>query len=261
MIARLLLAVVVVAASARSDAQEACEQDDTNLVNQLGEIIVFHTARTAEDFLNESLRHFFTSFDGNRDFTLLLHSSGSGFLVEAFVSLGSEHNVSYVACNDIGQCAQGEVTVYFSKFASQDATEAANSVLDFLSGGQLSVGRVFSTGWHKYLIDVSTGDGDRATAEVTEGTPRQILTQPDDFPVREEGDPLTTDKRCRNNYGELLEDEPVATSGGGGGGEMSPPTSLDPDGYLLRVHSGWRCYADDTGVVCKKLYDYVWVDW
>jgi hypothetical protein len=257
-IARLLLTVVVVAVSARSDAQEACEQDDTDLVNQLEENLVFETARTAEDFLNESLRHFFTSFEGNRDFTLLLHSSGSGFLFKAFVSLDSEHSVSYVACNDIGQCAQGEVTVHFSKYASREVTEAANSVLDFLSGGQLSLGRVFSTGWHKYVVDISTGDGDQSTAEVTEGTPRQILTRPDEFPVREEGDPLTTDERCRNNHGELLEDEPVAPSGGGG---FNPPTmSQGTQGYSLRVHSGWLCYPDATGVVCKMLYDYVWVD-
>jgi hypothetical protein len=245
--------------SARSDAQETCDQDDTGLVNQLGENIVFDTARTAEDFLNESLRHFFTSFNGNRDFTLLLHSAGSGFLFKAFVSLDSEHSVSYVACNDIGQCAQGEVTVHFSKFASKEATEAANSVLDYLTGGQLSIGRIISTGWHKYDIDIKTGDGDQAAAEVTEGTPQQILTRPDDFPVREENDPLTTDKRCRNNYGELLDDEPVTQSGGDG---YVPPTmSQETQGYWLRVHSGWRCYADDTGVVCKKLYDYIWVDW
>lgn len=255
---RLLLVVVAALLSARSVAQEACEQDDTNLVNQLEENLGFETARTAEDFLNESLRHFFTSFDGNRDFTLLLHSSGSGFLFKAFVSLDSEHSVSYVACNDIGQCAQGEVTVHFSKYASREATEAANSVLDFLTGGQLSLGRVFSTGWHKYVVDISTGDGDRSTAEVTEGTPRRILTRPDEFPVREEGDPLTTDERCRNNYGELLEDEPVAPPGRGG---FVPPTTLPAtQGYRLRVHSGWLCYPDDTGVVCKMLYDYVWVD-
>ncbi len=259
MIARLSFAVILAAIALPLGAQEACEQDDTGLVNQLDENIVFDTARIAEDFLNESLRHFFTSFEGNRDFTLLLHSSGSGFLFKAFVSLDSEHSVSYVACNDIGQCAQGEVTVYFSKYASSDATEAANSVLDMLTGGQLSVGQVFSTGWHKYVLDIKTGDGDRATAEVAEGTPQRILTRPDDFPVREEGDPLTTDKRCRNNYGELLQDEPLGPSGGGG--YLSPADSPTSEGYWLRVHSGWRCYADETGVVCKKLYDYVWVEW
>lgn len=258
MIVRLLLVVLVAAVSAPSDAQDACEQDDAGLVNQLEENIVFDTARIAEDFLNESLRHFFTSFNGNRDFTLLVHSSGSGFLVKALVSLGSEHSVSYVACNDIGQCAQGEVTVHFSKFASKEATEAANSVLDFFTGGQLSLGRIFSTGWHKYVIDIKTGDGDRATAEVTEGTPRRIVTRPQDFPVREDGDPLTTDKRCRNNYGELLDDESAAPLGGG---YMPPRGMPSSEGYWLRVHSGWRCYADETGVVCKKIYEYVWVEW
>jgi len=240
-------------------AEDACEQQDADLVNQLESNIVFETARTADDFLNESLRYFFTDLRGGIEFTLLISDLTLSEWGRYFTFIGSEFDYSFVVCNDIGQCAQGTIISQYSKMPNSTVTDATNSVLDWLTGGSLSISKVFFAGLVKHEFIIKTGDGDASNAEVIEGTPRQILAHPEDYPVREEGDPLTTDKRCRNNYGELLDSESDPPPGGDG--YVPPLTSPSSPGYWLRIQSGWRCYADETGVVCKRTYDYVWVDW
>lgn len=257
--ARLWLIATLALASMPLVAQEACEQDDAGLANQLDKNIVFNNARTAEDFLNESLHHFFThGFHGWRDFTMLTSDLTVAEWASFFFNLASRFEYSYVACNDIGQCAQGEVISHFSRMPNAAATEATNSVLDWITGGELSIGRIFSPGLVRHDFTVETGDGDEHSDQVYEYTPRYIANNPEEYPVRADDDPLVADKRCRNNFGELEEgQEEIPTNSGG----FELPTEPDSPGFWIKVHSGWHCYADETGVVCRKIYSYEWVDW
>ncbi|NIV19032.1 MAG: hypothetical protein GWN47_11785 [Woeseiaceae bacterium] len=258
MTARLLLIAAAALISTESFAQETCEQDDTGLANQLNENIVLHNARTAEDFANESLHHFFTTRQGNLDFTQLVHSIGFGRIAGIFLSVTSRIEYAYVACNDIGQCTEISMVSHYSKFPNKAATDATNSVLDFFTGGELSVGQVVTSGFEKHVFSVSTADGDRHQVEVFEHTPYELEHDPEKFRVRGDNDPLVTDKRCRNNFGELAEGQPVLPASGGG---YQPPPQPDSPGFWRRAHTGWHCFADATGVVCRKTYDYVWVIW
>lgn len=258
MSARRWLAIALTVLSSVSFAQEACDQDDTGLTSQLQENIVLESARTAEDFLNAALHRFFTDPAGIVDYTLLINDLGPGEWMTYFLSLGSVFEHSFVLCNDIGQCAQGQLEMYFSKTPSAAATDAANSVFDSLTGGELSVRSVYATRFIEQRWTVTTGDGDSADANIPDLTSSQVRELLDYYPVRANDDPLVTDKRCRNNFGELAEGQPEMASSGGG---SQPLPELGSHGYWRKVHTGWHCYADETGVVCRKTYDYVWVDW
>ena len=260
MTARLAWVAVLALSIVPSYADEACEQDDDGLTNQLDRNIVFSNARTAEDFLNESLRHLFNGgFQGHRDLVMITSDLSVGEWGRFFLSLSSSFEYAFVMCNDIGQCAQGEIESFYSRMPNAAATDATNSVLDWIGGGELSVGAVFAPEFTRHDFVVSTGDGDEDSAEIFADTPRQIARNPDDYPVRSDDDPLVTDKRCRNNFGEVLEDQPELPTNMSGGSEL-PPTPDDP-GYWIRVQTGWFCYPSETGVVCRRIYGYVWVEW
>lgn len=246
---------VLLALSAPVPAQEACVQDDAELSNELDQNIVIDNARTAEDFVNSLAYHFFTSIPGHYDFVHLTTDLSVSEFARYFTALASQFDYDFVVCNEIGQCGQGRVLSTYSKMPSEGATRAVNSVLDFLSGGELSIGTVFGTGLVGHEINVTLADGSAASTVIREGYPHLLTSGILVLSVRSADDPLAADDRCRNNEGELTNVESAAGSGSDATGD-----ELLNEGYWMRVQVDWYCYPDETGVVCRAIYDYIWID-
>ena len=205
-------------------------------------------ARTTEDFATTVANQLFFTTEGSRFLEEVFHWA-YGF--PGFAARGYDHpspiSISGYACNEIGQCRDTTTLVSFS--GHNDSL--FDAVLKFFSVGLIDDVHV------KFQPEAYT-----ITATGFDGT----VTDPRDFinySIRQQAaeedlydlstdDSENIDTDCRDNAGKVVRGTSERTGGdagdGGGDGSADPDWVFDLDPPEQR----WDCWADETGVVCRK---------
>jgi hypothetical protein len=202
-------------------------------------------ARTTDDFVTTVANQLFFTPEGSR-FLAEVFNWAHGFPGFAARGYGNPPpiSISGYACNEIGQCRDTTTLVSFS--GHDDSL--FDAVLKFFSGGLIDDVNV------KFQPEAYT-----ITASGYDGT----ITDPRDFinhSIRQQAFDedlydLSTDAvenidtDCRDNSGKVVRST-SETTGGDAGGDGS--VDLDWDFDLDPPEQEWDCWADETGVVCRK---------
>jgi hypothetical protein len=202
-------------------------------------------ARTTEDFVNAVANQLFFTPEGGRFLEEVFHWA-HGF--PGFASRGYRDPapvaISGYACNEIGQCRDTRTVVSFS--GHRDSL--FDAVIRFFTGGVIS-GVNVNFRPEAYTITATAFDGtDTDPRDFINYSIRQQAADKDLYDLSTDGaEDIDTD--CRNNAGELVGSSSEGSGGGTGGrGSVVP----DWDFNLDPPEEEWDCWADDTGVVCKK---------
>jgi len=202
-------------------------------------------ARTTEDFVNAVANQLFFTPEGSRFLEEVFHWAYGfpGFAARGY-STPAPVSFSGYACNEIGQCRDTRTVVAFS--GHRDSF--FDAVISFFTGGAIS-GVNIKFRPEAYTITATAFDG-------TDTDPRDFVNYSIRLQAAEEdlydlstdgGENIDTD--CRDNEGNVVDGQSEETGGDSGGGGS---IELDWDFDLEAPVDEWDCWADDTGVVCKK---------
>ena len=205
-------------------------------------------ARTTDDFATTVANQLFFTPEGSRFLEEVFHW-GYGF--PGFAARGYDQPspiaISGYACNEIGQCRDTRTVVSFS--GHRDSL--LDAVLKFFSAGLIGgVNVKFKP--QSYTITATGFDGTVTDPrDFVNDSIRHQAAEQDLYDLStDEMDNVDTD--CRDNSGKVV----TGTSSRDGdtgdvsGGDGS--VDLDWDFDLDLPEEDWDCWADDTGVVCKK---------
>lgn len=202
-------------------------------------------ARTTEDFVNAVANQLFFTPEGGRFLEEVFHWAHGfpGFAARGYRD-PAPVSISGYACNEIGQCRDTRTIVSFS--GHRDSL--FDAVIRFFTGGVISG---INVRFRPEAYTITATDFDGAVTDPRDFVNLSIRQQAADkdlYDLSTDGaESIDTD--CRNNEGDLVS----GTSGGTGGGSGGQGSlELDWDFDLDAPEDEWDCWADDTGVVCKK---------
>lgn len=202
-------------------------------------------ARTTDDFVNAVANQMFFTPEGGRFLEEVFHWAYGfpGFASRAYDD-PAPISISGYACNEIGQCRDTRTVVSFT--GHRDSF--FDAVVRFFTGGTISDVKIKFRP-KAYTITATGFDG--TVTDPRDFLNRSIRQQAADQDLynlsTDDAESIDTD--CRNNAGKRL----GGTSGGsggdfGGGGSLELDWSFDLD----PPEDEWDCWADESGVVCKK---------
>lgn len=202
-------------------------------------------ARTTDDFVNAVANQLFFTPEGSRFLAEVFHWAYGfpGFAARGYQD-PSPVVMSGYACNEIGQCRDTRTMISFS--GQRDSL--FDAVTRFFTGGAVSgVNVKFRP--EAYTITATNFDG-RVTdpRDFVNGSIRQQAADRDLYDLStDDAEDIDTD--CRNNAGRLVGGKSGVTGGDSGGdGSVEQDWDFDVDSS----EDEWSCWADDTGVVCKR---------
>lgn len=212
-------------------------------------------ARTADDFSNAVANELFFTEEGWKFVRDVIWEFTHPFFGPINGDMGIPIVIHGHACNDIGQCANVDVTVHFG---GSESLPAVDGLLSFLTAGLIEAvplapivdrftiqtggdgGNVGTGGFNGNPIDYAP--------ESIEGKARQR----DPYRMSTEGQ--TVDTRCRDNDGNLTGENSDGSSGGGGSGDVGlDDTEWDWEWDVPFPRMGWICWETATGVACREV--------
>lgn len=230
-----------------------CAQDDAGFDNSLSENISIDDARTAQDFVNGAVNSLMTSNEGRLQVHFLFGEVSGQMLMAELSGTSTQHPLT--ACNEIGQCAQVDLTVSYGYGPSDGLADFANSVLGFISGGVLGFDEILTPKTNSFDFSATIGDDIAGTS--FDHSELNAVTDVDPLPIESAGTAAAADDRCRDNDGNLLNgDESPPGGGGGGGGDHDGRYGGGGTSYRY-VISSWSCGATSSGVMCRRTYYFI----
>lgn len=205
-------------------------------------------ARTLDDFVNAAANQLFLTEQGSN-----IIVEGLLFMVGPFGPVGFAYKdpppiyFPGYACNEIGQCFNTQLTVMLTG----EPDQFMNGLADFISGGLISP---FNTDFFVRSYEIVVEDAEGNISDIRDFRPYTIVRQQQ---LKERyslstDDLENVDMRCRDNFGNLTYENPVA---GGVSGETLP-LLWEIDIPPPSLPSTWVCWETDTGVACRRVESY-----